>query len=152
MTVAQLHEFREQIRVAGRRLDLGVTLYTHQLDERISRHLELCDTVSLWTWRAPELANLKTNFAKYEKLVPRGKKRLLGLYMWDFGNRRPMPLESMGMQCEQALRWLHEGRIDGMIFLATNICDLNLEAVEWSRRWIAEHGSEPLKVRQDVRQ
>ncbi len=152
MTVAQLSEFRNQIRVAGRPLDLGVTLYTYQLDERILPHLEFCDTVSLWTWRAPELANLETNFAKYEKLVPRSKKKLLGLYMWDFGNRRPMPLESMKMQCERALRWLHEGRIDGMIFLATNICDLKLETVEWARRWIVEHGDEPLQVRQDAGQ
>ena len=138
--------------VAGRRRDWGVTLYAHQLDERILPHLELCDSVSLWTWRAPELANLETNFAKYEKLVPSGKKRLLGLYMWNFGNRRPTPLESMEMQCKQALRWLHEGRIDGMIFLATNICGLNLERVEWSCMGIAEHGDEPLQVRQDAGQ
>jgi len=33
----------------------------------------------------------------------------------------------------------------GMVFRATNACDLGLEAVEWTRRWIAEHGDEPLK-------
>ena len=64
--------------------------------------------------------------------------------MWDFGIGKPMPLERMKKQCELALRWLQEGRIEGMIFLATNICDLDLEAVNWTRRWIAEVGDQQL--------
>ena len=39
-------------------------------------------------------------------------------------------------------KWLRQGRIEGMIFLASCICDLELEAVEWTRRWIAEVGGE----------
>jgi len=50
-----------------------------------------------------------------------GKRTLLGLYMWDFGTRRPMPLDRMKKQCALALKWLQEGRIEGMIFLATSI-------------------------------
>ena len=53
--------FRNQIPVAGRRLDLGVTLYTYQLDDRILPYLELSDTVSLWRWRASEMANLEAD-------------------------------------------------------------------------------------------
>jgi hypothetical protein len=49
-----------------------------------------------------------------------------------------MPLELMQKQCEIGLRWLREGRIEGMIFLASCICDIELETVEWTRRWIAE--------------
>lgn len=37
-----------------------------------------------------------------------------------------------------------KGRIEGVIFLATNICDLDLETVIWTRRWIAEVGDRPL--------
>jgi hypothetical protein len=83
--------------------------------------------------------------AKLHSIVP-GKRVLLGLYMFDFGTGRPMPVELMKKQCGLALKWLREGRIEGMIFLATNICDMNLEAVNWSRRWIAEVGGQPLKA------
>jgi len=31
-----------------------------------------------------------------------------------------------------------------MIFLASCICDLDLEAVEWTRDWIAARGPQPL--------
>ena len=35
-----------------------------------------------------------------------------------------------------------QGRIDGMIFLASCLCDLGLEAVEWTRAWIADVGNQ----------
>jgi hypothetical protein len=67
-----------------------------------------------------------------------GKQRVLGCYMWDYGTGHPMPVELMQRQVELGAQWLREGRIAGMIFLASCICDLELEAVEWTRRWIAE--------------
>jgi hypothetical protein len=143
LSVEQLRQVRRQLALGDRRLDLGVTLYTHQLDPRIVPHLALCDVVSLWTWKAEDLDHLEDNFVRFERLAP-GKRVLLGLYMWDFGANRPMPLERMKQQCQQALRWLGQGRMEGMIFLATNICDLKLETVEWTRRWINEVGDPPL--------
>jgi hypothetical protein len=143
LSVRQLREVRDQLRADGRRLDLGVTLYTHQLDPRILPHLELCDVVSLWTWQSENLTDLEENLAKLEGMAP-GKRIWLGCYMWDFGNRKPMPLERMRRQCGLGLKWLREGRIDGMIFLAANICDLDLETVEWTRQWIVEVGPEPI--------
>jgi hypothetical protein len=47
-------------------------------------------------------------------------------------------------QCDLGLRWLQEGRIEGMIFLASCICDIGLEAVEWTRNWIGEIGDSPI--------
>jgi hypothetical protein len=55
-----------------------------------------------------------------------------------------MPVEWMRHQCELGLTWLKEGKIEGMIFLASCICDLDLEAVEWTRAWIREVGDEPI--------
>ncbi len=141
--VKELQSLRNQFTVAGRRLELGVTLYTFQLDMPLAAHLALCDWVSLWTWIEPDLKDLEENMARCEQLTPRSRK-LLGLYMYDYGQRCPMPVEAMRMQCETALRWLRAGRIEGMIFLASCICDLELEAVEWTRDWIAKVGDEEL--------
>jgi len=145
LSVEQLQQLRKRLSVNARKLDLGVVVYTHQLDKRIVPHLKHCDIVSLWTWRAAELANLENNFARLKKLV-HGKRILLGLYMWDFGTNKPMPVDLMKKQCELALKWLRQGRIEGMIFLATNICDLDLETVNWTRRWIVKVGDRPLKA------
>jgi hypothetical protein len=42
------------------------------------------------------------------------------------------------------LQWLHEKRIADMIFCGAHLCDQGLEAVEWTRNWIAKVGDEPL--------
>lgn len=145
LSLDQLRKVRDRLTVNGRRLDLAVTLYTRDLDKAgIRSHLDLCDVISLWTWEAKDLSQLEENFAKLKRLAPK-KRILLGCYMWDFGVAKSMPVELMKKQCEFGLRMLREGRIEGMIFLASNICDLNLETVEWTRRWIAAVGDQSLQ-------
>jgi hypothetical protein len=139
-TVADLRAMREALVVAGRRLDLWVVLYDNQLDLPLGPHLEQCDVISYWTWRAEDLAALEPNFERLEALAPRQRK-VLGCYMWDYGTSRPMPLPAFQRQCEQGLAWLKEGRIDGLIFLASCICDLDIDTVRWARDWIDREGS-----------
>ena len=122
-------------------MGLWVVLYDHQLDWPVRDHLELCDTVTFWTWKSSNLTNLERNFEAVQKLAPAAEK-VLGCYMWDYGEKKPMSVGLMEMQCETGLKWLREGRIEGMIFLASCICDLDLDAVEWTRRWIARVGDE----------
>jgi hypothetical protein len=143
LSPAALQAIRQRLQLPARRLDLGVTLYTYQLTPRVQSHLELCDIVSLWTWKSEDLAELETNFARLLELAPQ-KRVFLGCYLYDFGNNRALPLDRMKHQCTLALRWLQEGKIEGIIFLGTNVCDLNLETVEWTRAWIAQVGSQAL--------
>ncbi len=142
LSIEELKDLRGRLNLGFRKLDLGVTLYTHQLEPRLVPQLELCEVISLWTWKSEDLKDLEANLAALKKMVP-DKRLLLGCYLWDFGNQKPMPLERLEKQCELGLRWLLEGRIEGIIFLATNLADLNLEAVEWARAWIERVGGRP---------
>jgi hypothetical protein len=139
----QLEELQSRLVIQRRKHDLYVVLYQHQLDFPVEQHLAYCDKITFWTWKSEDLRDLVRNFERLEKLAHTHGK-LLGCYLWDYGNRAPMPLDRMKLQCRQGLSWLEEGRIEGMIFLASNVCDLDLESVEYTRRWIAEVGSQPL--------
>ena len=143
LSLEELHQVRALLRAAPGKLDLWVVLYDFQTGLPVKRHLELCDKMTFWTWKAADLARLEENFAMAEELAPACGK-LLGCYMWDYGAKCPMPISQMEKQCETGLQWLREGRIEGMIFLASCICDLDLEAVEWTRQWLAEVGEQPL--------
>jgi hypothetical protein len=144
LSVEELKDLRSKLVIGGKKRDLYVVLYQHQLEFPVSKHLELCDKITFWTWKAKDLDKLESSFERMEKLAPRPGK-LLGCYLWDFGDRKTIPLELMKKQCELGRRWLMEGRIEGMIFLGSNVCDLELETVEWTRKWIAEVGSEPVR-------
>jgi hypothetical protein len=135
-----MRQLRARLDARPPRLDVWVVLYAHEFGQeaKLRPHLDLCDVVTLWTWTASELVNLENNFGRFEQIVG-GKRRVLGVYMWDYGAKQAMPVSVMEQQCSLGLRWLQEGRVEGMIFLASCICDLELEAVGWVRRWIAEN-------------
>src|SRR5262249_3655978 len=142
-SLTAMKQLRQRLDSCKPRLGAWVVLYTHEFEQEplLRPHLELCDVVTLWTWKAVDLAKLDENFARFEKIVG-NRRKVLGLYMWDYGAKQPMPLAAMKHQYTLALRWLHEGRIEGMIFLASCICDLGLEAVDWARGCIHKESSE----------
>ncbi len=138
-TPAQLDAIRQPLRAAG--LDLWVVLYYKQVDQPLQEHLDFCDVVTFWTMPGREIVNLEANFTKLVEAMPE-KRRVLGCYMYNYGEKKPMDLALMEHQCGLGLKWLKEGKIEGIIFLASCICDLRLEAVEWTRDWIARVGNE----------
>lgn len=143
-TPEEIAAMRDRLHASQPRpLDLWVVLYNHNMVLPIAPHLAACDVVAFWTWTGNELPQLEENFARAEALAPQARK-VLGCYMYDFGNSQPLPVEAMQRQCEIGLRWLREGRIEGMILLGTCIADLGLETVEWTRRWVDRVGEQEI--------
>ncbi len=143
MPMEQLKALKLDMQKLKRQPKLTMVLYTHQLNPGIKQYFEYCDRVSLWTWWATDLSILEDNFRKYRELIP-DKPTLLGIYMWDFGNQRPIPSERMKIQLDFAYEKLKTGAVEGLIFHCTPLCDLDIEAVHYSRQWIAEHGDEEI--------
>ena len=150
LTTEQLRGLRGRATARGRRLPINAVVYTAQISPRAAAHLAEVDEVSLWTWAPADLEDLEANLSALERLAP-GKPVVLGCYMFDFSANKPLPVEPMKRQVELGYRWLREGRVTGMIFLASPVCDLDLEAVEWTRRWVAEVGDLPLEQPAAVR-
>ncbi|MBN1352259.1 hypothetical protein JXJ21_22875 [candidate division KSB1 bacterium] len=143
IAVDELKGIRQQLDAGSPKLDLWVVVYDNLLRHSLGDYLTLCDAVTFWTWEAQNLRKLEQNFEMLEFLAPEHKK-VLGCYMFDYGKNRNMPVDLMQYQCETGLRWLRDGRIDGMIFLASCICDLTLESVAWTRDWISRVGETTL--------
>lgn len=141
LTVEQLRSLRDEIAALPRKCDLAAVLYSGQLDPGIRPYLDQCDVVSFWTWAATDLTALEANFGRYREILPE-KRTLLGIYMWDFGNMRPVTPELMTLQLDFALDMFRKKQVEGVIFHCTPLCDIGLDAVEVSRRWIEEHANE----------
>ena len=144
LTPQQLRNLGER-KVRGKQLPIMAVVYTGQISPRAQAHVDQVDQVCMWTWRPEDLKHLETNLTKLEKLV--GQKPIfLGCYMFDFGDTKPLEVGLMKRQTELGYQWLCQGRIKGMIFLASPICDVNLESVEWTRQWIRRVGDQVLPV------
>ena len=158
MSLADLRQLRDQIKASGKPLDIWVTLYTHEVNpERkgskipfrsceppLANFLAEFDVLTLWTWDSTEIPELEANLTALEKIAPKKARIALGLYLWDFQNKKPVPVELMKHQCELGLKWLKEGRISDMIFLANTMLDVGMPSAEFAREWIRTHGSEKL--------
>ena len=153
-----LKQAREKMKTVGRPMEIWVTLYTHEINPSrkiapptfrgceppLAGFLDMFDVLTLWTWNSDELPFLEDNLAALEKIAPKSARIALGCYLWDFQNRKPVPLDLMKHQCESGLRWLREGRIQDMIFLANTVLDVGLPSAEFARQWIAKVGSQSL--------
>jgi len=126
-------------------------------------HLPLCGTMYTMSLERPELPALLPYFAML--LVPLwdadqidtipaaldrvgelsgGKPMLLCLYVWDFGNNRPISRELMLRHLEMGEMMLREERIIGLEFTGTCMMDLDWEANHVFYEWLEEKGDKPL--------
>jgi hypothetical protein len=144
-SLQDVEELRDRLHGAARKLDLWVVIYAHELDMPADEYLARCDVVTFWNWWASGIGKLEEDLARLEAKA-QGKPIMLGCYFTDYGGGRQMPMELMERQCELGLKWLEEGRIEGIIFLGNPMCGMGMESVEWTRQWIAEVGDRPLRI------
>jgi hypothetical protein len=144
LEIEELQAIQKKLTLKNNKLDLWVVCYDRLCgktppDEVITPYLKCCDVISYWTWNGADLVHLEENFKHIRQLADKCDCRLvLGCYMFDYGEKKLLPVELMEKQCQLGLNWLNEDSIDGMIFLASCISDLDLEAVKWTQNWIKE--------------
>jgi hypothetical protein len=112
------------------------------------QHLKQIDAIGLWMWKPEVLAHVDSYLTQIGKLAPRCQAMLgvdtTGLQEQEMLEWVRMPVSLMQKQCEQALAWLHSGRIEGIVVYGGTTLDLGFEAVDWTREWI--RGVAPTKV------
>lgn len=141
-TVEELAEVRRKLGQAGRKLDIFVTFYTGHFELPLSDYLDLIDVLMIW--QGGSQPAVEENLLKVERLHPK-RRKMLGCYMVDYGKKQAIPVNVMQQQCEVGLRWLKQGRIEGIVFMGNTVMDLGYESVEWTRRWIREVGDTKLE-------
>ena len=142
-TLKEMEGYRDKLAALGRakRPETRLVLYAGGIKPSIKPALERVDTILFWTWNGKDLAGLEKNIAKLRELAPT-QKILLGIYMWDFGGRKPIEMTYMRHQLNVALKLFRNGTIEGLIFHCTPLVNKNLEAVEYCRSWLEQHGHE----------
>jgi hypothetical protein len=133
----RLHSFNK------RRLDLWMVWYTYQLDFNVDDYVKLSDVMTLWTWKGSDLPELDANIQKFVDKT-NGKRRLVGCYMWNYGESKPLTMDQMKFQLDRYYHWLKKGDIEGIIFCSNCIADIGLETVDYTRKWIAEVNNESI--------
>lgn len=141
LSIEELTQLHDETASYRRRLDLSMVLYTHLLCPAIKPALRLADVVSLWIWNGGDINQIDESFRAYRALAP-DKRTLLGIYMWDFGGCQELPVTLMAKQLDYAHALYESGQIEGLIFHCTPLCNKGLAAVDYARKWIAQHADD----------
>jgi hypothetical protein len=130
-----IRQIRALLPDKSRAVKLCGVVYTMSLDRPgINDYVKELDVIQLWTWHARDIVDLEKNVAHCEREFP-CKPIVLGLYLYDYGEGRRMPLDLLRQQCDTALKLAHEGRIQGIVFLTIKN---DPEAVAWTANWIKQ--------------
>ena len=87
---------------------------------------------------------MKANIRKLRDLVGPKKALIMGIYMWDFGDRRPVPDDLMRQQLATGRELMVEHQLSGLVFHPTSLVNRKLSSIEIARKWIAENGEKEL--------
>ena len=147
---ARYHEVNERMHNNPvRHLDMWMVLYTHEFgfDEKVDADFQLYidafDGIIMWTWKQCDLKLFEEKYARYKKFTE-GKRRMLGLDLYNFGERRKASAKDVLWQLERYTELLKKGEIEGIVLHTNTMADLDHEAYDVVRPWMQLHGDEEI--------
>ncbi len=114
-----IRRIAERLHAAPRRLELWGVVSTNELRRDGLALLEPCDVVTLWSHETTDLGRHEHEIRRFCSLAD-GRRRLIGVSLWDFPGNRPVPDATLEQSLERGARWIHAGMLEGI-----------------ARRWIA---------------
>lgn len=132
---------------AVRPLSMWMVLYTHEFgvdeaqDQAFQPYIDAFDGVIMWTWEERRLDQFEEKYARFKELT-KNRRRMLGLYLYNFGERRPATAEAARWQLERYAQLLRAGEIEGIVLHTNTMADLDHPAYDVETAWMREHGDE----------
>jgi len=137
---AHVRHIREQL--AGTKIKIWGVVYTMSLGTHLAECIAEVDVINLWSWHARDTVGLERHVSRLENDFP-NKPILLGVYLYDYGGKRRMPLYLLEKQCELARKLAHAGRVAGIVFLTIHD---DPEAIDWVAGWVKRIGNEEIRT------
>jgi hypothetical protein len=135
-----IRAFRRELDADGFKLACVLYPDSDGIKPEYKEVLDICDQVSVWFWHAKNIPTMKENVRKLRDLVGPKKALIMGIYMWDFGGKRPVPDDLMRRQLETGRELMTERQLSGLVFHPTSLVSRKLPSIEIARKWIADNG------------
>jgi len=121
-------------------LQLYGVIYTHEFDLPVlEEYLPYIDVVNIWVWEnTKNLRNLDSYIERCPEVFP-GKPILLGLYLYDYPTKQPMPKELLEFEFKKAVQYVKDEKIIGFSILASSLIDHFPETARWVREFLKEN-------------
>lgn len=136
-----LRGYRDRLHTAiGRPLELWSVIYERDLEEPIRSRAQEFDVTTFWTWFGDRYPQRETHIKQLRERAIGDGRLMLGVYLYDFGNKRPMPDDMMRCQLDFVGEKLASGEIEGAILCNNCVADLGLHSVDITLDWLDQLG------------
>ena len=134
-----LAEMKAALNAKG--LDFWCVLYSHELDtvEELERYTDCFDGITFWFWGCDRMGDMASDMEKVFALA-KGKPVMMGVYLWDYAQKRAMDTELFIRQLNEGRDMLLSGKLEGMVFCSSTLGDADIETNRILNRWVKKNG------------
>jgi hypothetical protein len=131
-----------------RRLDMWMVLYTHEFgvdargDAEFHPFIAPFDGIIMWTWKESDVSLIDAKFELFKQMTA-GKRRMLGCYLYNFGENRQATGAAVRWQLDRYREMIRAGEAEGVVLHTNTMADLDYEAYDVAIDWMRVHGDEP---------
>ena len=126
---------------------MWMVLYTHEFgvdpvsDAEFQPYIGPFDGVIMWTWKESDVPLIDEKFEIFKKMTF-GKQRMLGCYLYNFGERRQATGSAVKWQLDRYRELILSGEAEGVVLHTNTMADLDYEAYDVAVDWMRKHGDE----------
>lgn len=142
------HAVHERMHHNGvRPLDMWMVLYTQEFglnaddDRAFLPYIAPFDGIIMWTWKERDIVLFEEKFELFKKMTA-DKRRMLGLYLYNFGESRQATGTVVKWQLDRYRELLYSGEVEGVVLHTNTMADLDYEAYDVETEWMRKHGDE----------
>ena len=114
-------------------------------DDSFKPYIEPFDGIIMWIWEESDVPLFPEKFELFKKLTE-GKRRMLGCYLYNFGECKQATGEAVKWQLDLYRDKLISGELEGIVLHTNTMGDLDYEAYDVACEWMDLHGDEPYPV------
>ena len=150
VTVEEMFAMREKLHNNPiRPMDMWMVLYTHEFDDpkcpddTVDPYIAAFDGIIMWNWWESRIGEFEKKDAWF-RAHTEGKKRMLGLYVYNFGEKKQAEPDVVLWQLNRYYELLKAGEIDGIVLHTNAMGDCDYPAFKVVHDWMLEHGDEEI--------
>lgn len=121
--------------IPGQPMELWSVLYERDMNVDLRDKAKEFDLTTFWTWKSDQIVKMGENL-EWAKSLTKDGRVILGMYMWDYGNGKPISDDLMKWQLDFAYEKLLSGEIEGVMLCSNCIADIGLSTVDITKKWL----------------
>jgi len=135
-----LREIADRLHAEG--MELWMVVYSkHFIDETrppvdMREYFKEFDGITFWFWNESDVANYDIRMKDFFEQTE-GIRRMVGCYLYNFGDEIPSTTEPTIYQLEKAYEYMKEGKIEGLIMHTNCVLDIGHEVPVVAKEWLA---------------